>query len=267
MANNKDFKVSVAIPTYNSSSYLYSCINSLKKSKLINEIIIHDDHSDDDEYQRIRNIVDQFKKTLNIEIYRNSKNIGAFKNKFKNIEKCKNDIVYQIDSDNIANSKLDNIFTFINKEKKPDFLYIPSKIYQFRKYPKNAKIFSNVNKKYKVIYTHEDFVFDKNTFKKAIDKEKKFTVNKNINWILNSGNFITNKKRYIDTFKKEVETDKRYPLDAVAISFFWINSGGKIKTLKELHHFHRKRNDSVSFVENDGSFESLEYFRNKFLEI
>ena len=33
MRDNKHFKVSAAIPTYNSSKYLDSCINSLKKSK------------------------------------------------------------------------------------------------------------------------------------------------------------------------------------------------------------------------------------------
>ena len=267
MPNNKDFKVSIAIPTYNSSRYLYSCINSLKNSKLINEIIIHDDHSDDDEYEKIENIVDKFKNFLNLEIYRNSKNIGAFKNKFKNIQKCKNDIVYQIDSDNIANSNLDTVFNYINEENNPNFLYIPSRIYQFRKYPRSSKIFSNLNKKYKVTYTNEDFVFDKDIFKEAIKEDKKFIVNKNINWILNSGNFIIHKKTYISTFEKEIKTNNRYPLDAVAISFFWINNGGKIKTLKELNHFHRKRQDSVSFVEKDGSFESLQYFRNKFLEI
>tara|TARA_B100001996_G_scaffold373288_1_gene350622 strand:- start:3487 stop:4290 length:804 start_codon:yes stop_codon:yes gene_type:complete len=267
MADNKDFKVSIAIPTYNSSKYLSSCINSLKNSELINEVIIHDDHSDEDEYEKIVNIVNKFKNTLNIKIYRNSKNIGAFKNKFDNIQKCKNEIIYQIDSDNIASPNLDKVFNFVNEENNPSFLYIPSRIYQFRKYPKSAKIFSTLNNKYKVTYTNDDFIFDKNIFYKAISKDKKFTVNKNINWILNSGNFITHKKSYINTFKKEIKTDTRYPMDAVAISFFWIKNGGKIKTLRDLKHFHRKRQDSVSFIENDGSYESLQYFRNKFLEI
>jgi hypothetical protein len=64
-----------------------------------------------------------------------------------------------------------------------------------------------------------------------------------------------------------VSNDIRYPVDAVAISYFWIAKGGSIKTLKTLKHFHRKRSDSVSFVENEGSYESLTSFRDKFLEL
>ena len=67
--------------------------------------------------------------------------------------------------------------------------------------------------------------------------------------------------------ESEINTNLRYPLDAVAISYFWIKNGKNIKTLENLYHFHRKRSDSVSFTENEGSYESLQYFRNKFLEL
>ena len=73
--------------------------------------------------------------------------------------------------------------------------------------------------------------------------------------------------KYLDVFSPLITENKRYPLDAVAISFYWIKSGYHIKTLKSLKHFHRKRMDSVSFVENEGSFESLEYFREEFLKL
>ena len=267
MGDNKYLKVSAAIPTYNSSKYLNSCINSLKKSKFIDEIIIHDDHSDEDDYEKIIKIVNKYKNTVNIEIHRNSKNIGAFKNKFENIKKCKNKIVYQIDSDNLASSNLDKVFNFIYEENNSNILYLPSRIYQFKEYPKSAKFFSILRKKFKVIYTNEDFVFDKDVFKKAISQDKKFTINKNINWILNSGNFIVNKSKFIKIMKKGFNSKERYQMDAVAISFFWIEANGKIKTLKNLKHFHRKRQDSVSFVESEGSYEFLQDIRSKFLDL
>ena len=62
-------------------------------------------------------------------------------------------------------------------------------------------------------------------------------------------------------------TNKRYQMDAVAISYFWIKSKGIIKTLKNHKHFHRKRLDSVSFVESDGSYEFLQDIRRKFLDL
>ena len=41
----------------------------------------------------------------------------------------------------------------------------------------------------------------------------------------------------------------------------------QIKTLKDLKHFHRKRDDSVSFTENKGSYKSLQDYRQKILNL
>ena len=54
MLDNKNIKVSIAIPTYNSSKYLYECIKALSNFKTIDEIIIHDDHSDTQEFKSIK---------------------------------------------------------------------------------------------------------------------------------------------------------------------------------------------------------------------
>ena len=267
MEDNKKHKISLAIPTYNSSVYLFDCIKSLTKYSCVEEVVIQDDHSNEEEYMNIKTIVDKFSQTLNIKLFRNEKNEGAFINKFYNIKNCKNSIVYQIDSDNIPASNLDIIVNQITENTENKILYLPSKIYQFRKYHNLARVLSSFNKKYRVTYTKNDFVFDSEVLKEAIEKNVKFTVDKNINWILNSGNFFVNRDDYIKTFELEIEKDIRYPLDAVAISYFWIKNGGKIKTLKDLNHFHRKRTDSVSFVESKGSFESLNEFRNLFLNI
>ena len=55
-------------------------------------------------------------------------------------------------------------------------------------------------------------------------------MNVNINWILNSGNFIVHKKSYTEVMESEIDFNIRYPLDAVAISYFWIANGKNIKT-------------------------------------
>jgi len=267
MLDNKNIKVSIAIPTYNSSKYLYNCIKALSNFKTIDEIIVHDDHSSTQEFENIKKITEKFSSKLNIKIYRNEINIGAYKNKYKNIEKCNNEIVYQIDSDNIVSSDLDKVVENIYKENDENYLYLPSEIIQFRKYPKLAKILSKFNKKYKVTYTKDDFIFDKGIFQKAIRDEHNFTIDKNINWILNSGNFIVNKSKFIKIMKNGFNSKERYQMDAVAISFFWIEANGKIKTLKDLKHFHRKRQDSVSFVESEGSYEFLQDIRSKFLDL
>lgn len=259
--------ISVAIPTFNSSKYLEDCLKSLSYISIVDEIIISDDCSNDDEFAIIKNIIRGYENNFEIKVFRNKKNIGAFKNKFENIKRCKNDIVYQIDSDNIACKNLSKVIDYILKENNNNFLYLPSKIYQFRKYPKTVKFLSLFNKKFQVTYTNTNFIFSKEVIKNAISKNFKVTVDKNINWVLNSGNFIVHKSKYINLFEKLVTEDIRYPMDAVAISYYWLLNGGELKTLKAFKHYHRKRYDSVSFIESQGSYESLMRFREKLLQI
>ena len=51
------YKFTVAIPTYNSSSYLKQCIHGFKNSKFVDEIIVGDDFSDIDEQSQIIEII------------------------------------------------------------------------------------------------------------------------------------------------------------------------------------------------------------------
>lgn len=265
MENLNNKKISIAIPSFNSSFFIEECISGFENSKLIDEFIIQDDCSNTENSENLKNIVRKLENDLNINLYENKTNLGAFINKFINIKNCKNDLVYQIDSDNICASNIDKVLKKIDINDKN--IYYPSKIYQFRKYPKSAMIGSFFKKKYKVTYTKNDFVFNSRNIKQAISGENKYTVDKNINWVLNSGNFIVNRNKYLDVFSQLITENKRYPLDAVAISFYWIKSGYQIKTLKSLKHYHRKRIDSVSFVENEGSSECLNYFREEFLKL
>ena len=266
MERSKNY-ISVAIPTFNSSNYLKSCLKSLINISLIDEIIINDDCSNENEFNKLNQIIRGIDNNSKIKIYKNEKNIGAFKNKYECIKKCKNEIVYQLDSDNIATSTLPKTLSVVINEENSNYLYLPSKIFQCRKYHYFARFFSIFNKRFRVTFTDTDFVFNKNIIKQAIEDNLKVTVDKNINWVLNSGNFIVNRNMYLKTFKNKIAEDIRYPMDAVAISYFWIKNGGEIKTLKHFKHYHRKRRDSVSFVENEGSFESLTSFRKKFLEL
>ena len=108
MKNN--YSLSIAIPTYNSSKYLASCISSVINFKVVDEIVVHDDNSDELEFKKIKKIIDKYVDKINIKLYKNKKNYGAFINKYENIRKCSNDFVYQLDSDNISGPEIDNIF-------------------------------------------------------------------------------------------------------------------------------------------------------------
>ena len=97
----------------------------------------------------------------------------------------------------------------VSKVKNENYLYLPSKIYQFRKYPNFAKLLSIVNSKYKVTFTNNDFVFSKETIQQAIRGNLKVTEDKNLNWVLNSGNFIVNRKKSLKVMENLVSNDVR----------------------------------------------------------
>ena len=62
------YKFTVAIPTYNSSSYLKQCIHGFKNSKFVDEIIVGDDFSDIDEQRKIIEIIKDAKDKIDCDI-------------------------------------------------------------------------------------------------------------------------------------------------------------------------------------------------------
>lgn len=264
-------KISIAIPTFNSSRYLGDNLNNLKNIYNISEIIIRDDGSTKEEENKIKKIINIYEKRLNTEIkfYKNKKNLGAFENKLQIISECKEEYVYQIDSDNICRNNFNKFlkeFTLDNLDK--NNLYLPSRIYQFRKYKNLSKFASLYNPKYKVVYTNEDFTFDIFKIKESINKERNYLIHKNIRWVLNSGNFIVNKNLYINFIQEGLSISKSIlTIDAVAISYLWLKNGGTLRLLNNLYHFHRKRLDSVSFTQKEHYENSIKYLEDKILNI
>ena len=99
----------------------------------------------------------------------------------------------------------------------------------------------------------------------SIKNNEKITIDKNIYWILNCGNFIVSKNKYLEVMQPYYKNDS-VPLaaDALAISYLWLKSGKSILLSKNLYHFHRKRKDSVSLALVDESKLSFDYFKEKF---
>jgi len=264
-------KISVAIPTFNSSKYLTPNLNNLIKTNLVSEIVIRDDCSNYKDIELADKIIKAFKKKTKIDIryFQNKKNLGAFANKLEVIKDCRQEYVYQLDSDNIPMNNLDN---YLNRFKKyprdPSLLYLPSKIFQFRNYQNISKILSHVDKKYIVRYRKDDFIFDKVMIQDSIKKKKNYLIDKNIRWILNSGNFIVNRDSFLRTISEGTKINRNIlTLDAVVISYLWLKDNKRIKIDKNLYHFHRKRLDSVSFTEKAHYEIAIEYLENKILDL
>ena len=136
----------LVIPTYNSSKYMEELLNSALKFLYLNEIIIVDDNSNQDEYDLLNKIVSLNKfNSLNIKLYRNEDSLGGFKNKLAGVKLSTNELIYQIDSDNVISRKT---IKFLNNKNNLNLIrngeiYIPSKINLFRqfKYLENILFF------------------------------------------------------------------------------------------------------------------------------
>ena len=185
------------------------------------------------------------------------------------VSDCKNEYIYQIDSDNVCRNNFDKFFkNFMNSNLESEKLYIPSKIYQFRKYKNLSKFASIFNDKFKVVYSKKDFTFTLKTIKNEINNLEHNLINKNIRWVLNSGNFIVNKKAFISNMEEGLSfDDKILSVDAFVISYLWLKNDGKIHLTDGLYHFHRKRFDSVSFEYKNYFDEAVNYLESKINEI
>tara|TARA_X000000368_G_scaffold108809_1_gene84653 strand:- start:15313 stop:16107 length:795 start_codon:yes stop_codon:yes gene_type:complete len=256
--------VSLAVPTYFSSKYLNVLLKSIKNSKYIDEVIISDDSADKNEIKKIEKIVTNFQKSnknINIKIYQNKENFNAFNNKYLAVSKCTNEIVYQIDSDNIASKDIDTTLRDILNSFDEENIYLPAYLRQFFY---NYQYYLNQNKNI-VNLSSEDKVLDSVIISDSVIFDKKITIDKNIYWILNCGNFIVSKKKYLGVME-EFYNNQDIPLaaDALAISYLWLKSNLKIVLKKDFFHYHRKRKDSVSLSLTNEMEESFKYFKEKF---
>ena len=61
-------KVSIGIPSFNSSDYVNELLKNLQNNKSISEIVINDDCSDEENSSKMNKILLNFKKSSNIPI-------------------------------------------------------------------------------------------------------------------------------------------------------------------------------------------------------
>jgi len=255
-------KISLAIPTHFSSKYLSILLKSIRNTELISEIVISDDSNNLYEIENIKKIISKYQNShINFVFSQNLSNQGAFNNKYDVISKCSNEIVYQIDSDNIAAKNLDMIISKIIDNFDTSRIYYPATLKQFfQNY--QYHLFPNKNI---VRLSLEDKDINSYDVSTSIRNNEKITVDKNIYWILNCGNFIVSRNKYLEVMQSYYRNDS-IPLaaDALAISYLWLKAGKTIQLSKDLYHFHRKRKDSVSLALVDESKLSFDFFKEKF---
>jgi hypothetical protein len=175
-----ELNISLCIPTMDRfddflSNYLDKYIDYLNQN-LIDEIIINDENGNDYDkiHNKYKNIIENNSK---FKIFKNENRLGVFKNKLKVCSYASNEYIALIDSDNFANDEyFTKIRNYINNNKEnlsKNFILSPSKLLD-----NNNHAFFNYEKiKNKII--------KKENIKENFD---------DIQVLLNTGNFIINKK-------------------------------------------------------------------------
>ena len=79
----------------------------------IDEILISDDHSSMDNYNKLKNMIDPINNGK-IRLIRNVENIKPFLNKYNSVKNCKNEWVILLDSDNKISNEYVNILSNID---------------------------------------------------------------------------------------------------------------------------------------------------------
>jgi glycosyltransferase involved in cell wall biosynthesis len=247
-------KITLAIPFYNTSQYFSDCVMHALENKLISEIVINDDFSDQKHYEVLLSIIKEY-KTEKIKLFRNKRNEGALRNKYLTVKKCSNEWVYLLDSDNRPFEESYRILQEIPKYD-TDVCYCPEKLFCGH----------DPSGEYEVIANY-DFGYD------VIDIQKaKLALQENLkwfDWFINTGNYIFNKTTYLTLLRRLYENDNiAHPqADTAAVFYYWLKGGGKFKIIKNLGYFHRLRPDSNWNAFGDKSQLSVDYYKSAIIAL
>jgi glycosyltransferase involved in cell wall biosynthesis len=236
--------ITVAIPYYNSEKYLEQTLELPLKSNFVSEIIIHDDCSDNE----IESIDPKIK------VYRNEKNLGAFKNKYLAVSKASNEWVYLLDSDNYFFKNSLEVIEKLSLQR--GRYYSPSQLHLVDDgldQSLNGKIvkynFGTVNgKKAKEILSEGNGEFE---------------------WLINTGNFFIHRDDYLEAMGDIFHND-HYPYfeaDAIVFTYNWLRKGNMIEVVDDLWYNHRLRSNSYSHSVGNKNADSLNYHKNLILEL
>lgn len=269
-------KITVSIPFYNNSQYFEDAVRLPLFDSRVDEILICDDCSRDEEYDNIlQNIedllngkelsydpnynlisdnnerakpsimfmtgMDVSEEAKKIRVIRNDQNIGGFHNKYKSVKEARNEWVYLLDSDNfLVDGSISALYTIDEWDSKT--CYCPSVPIMERK--DTWRQWDDWN--------HRRFGYQPINLQRIkelflIDKQyhEEYNCGLGTNGFLNTGNFFVNRNSYVNILRDAVEQNvEPYAADVIAFSYYWLTSGNVLQIIPELYYYHRIRDDS-----------------------
>lgn len=216
-------KLTLAITVYNRYEMLLESFAGVIDDDRIDEILIMDDHSDDEYWKKIQELP---KFNPKIKVVRQLKNRGMSVNKRDAIFHSKNEWVIIFDSDNvIGKDYLDSLFKEWRKDRPiPGIIYCPS----FAKPMFDYRAYCNI------------FLDYKNAAKKLATGERM------INCFFNTCNYVVNREWYLNVWKENGEIKAT---DTIYFNYLWLKEGKGFLVVQDMTYDHRVHGGS-GFLQN-----------------
>jgi glycosyltransferase involved in cell wall biosynthesis len=270
-------KITVAIPFLNSSDYFYDAIRIPLFDDRVDEILVVDDKSNDDQYLALvdkvnsllggekisfdpnssltvkenshclqsilaTTLVEVSNQAQKIKIIRNQENLGAFANKYEAVKNSKNDWVFLLDSDNfLVECSIPSLYAVNFWD--PNVCYCPSVLIMDRK-KDTWRPWDNWN--------HRKFGYGPIGLKQIqnyikLDKEfhEKYSCGLGVAGFLNTGNYFVHRDKYTSVLNLAIK-DHINPraADVIAFSYYWLTNHGNFQILPDLYYYHRLHESS-----------------------
>lgn len=201
-------KISLCIPTYNRYKLLINSFINVLADERVDEIIISDDCSSEDNYEKVKSFVSGIQK---IKLFRNESNQDCYKNKYTSLTYAKNQYAILFDSDNtLTKEYIDKIFNIADWSSYAAMLpSFAQPHFDYRKYSGHEITKSNV-----AGFSHDS------TFTTA----------------LNTANYFVNKDFYIKCWDESINPNTA---DSIYMNYRMIDNGGKLYIVPDLFYHHR----------------------------
>lgn len=198
--------ISLCITTYNRFELLIQSFVNLLNDTRIDDIVIVDDYSDDDTYDRVSRSVKDMGK---VRLFRNKENIGMSRNKARAIELATNPWCIIFDSDNVIDGRyLDALPEYLA----PSVIYCPDFAkpqFDYRKYAGQTINADNAGK----------------IMSKPMGE-----------CIFNTCNCLVNREEYLRVY--EYNPDMK-GTDTIWFNYLWLKAGNSLHVVKGMEYMHR----------------------------
>lgn len=231
-------KLTLAITVYNRYELLLESFAQVIDDPRIDEILIMDDHSKDEYWNRIKELP---KFNEKIKVVRQLENRGMSVNKRDAVFNSKNEWVILFDSDNVIGKDYLNALEIELSEAISRMIYCPS--------------FAKPNFDYRTLPSIYGF--------KSLGTKPDMN-DPIVNCFFNTCNYVVKKSEYLKVW---IENKEMRGSDTIWFNYLWMKSGNYFSIVNGMHYFHRVHDQSGFMQDCDYNMKKAEEIKKMIMAL